>query len=83
MAVSPVFKVGVKIMDPAKVGDTVELNDKESGFTDAETGFDISRDQRVKLTEPIGQKTNVAVLSGCLLVVAAKKTKADEAEGAE
>lgn len=52
-----------------KPGDTVELKDKEGGFTDPETGFDISRDQKVKLGETIGQRTHTAILSGGLLVV--------------
>ena len=60
----------------AKPGDTVELRDKETGFTDAETGFDISRDQQVKLGDTIGQRTNVALASGALLLVSSKKAKA-------
>lgn len=58
-----------------KEGDHVELADKDSGFTDPETLFDISRDQVVELTDPIGVKTSQAILSGALLVVGAPKGK--------
>ena len=56
-----------------KVGDTVELKDKEAGFTDPITGFDLSRDQQKELTEPIGQRTQQAILSGGLLIVGKPK----------
>lgn len=59
-------------MEQAKAGDTVELKDKEAGFTDPVTGFDISRDGRVKLTDPIGERTQQALLSGGLLLVGGK-----------
>ena len=54
-------------------GDTVELADKETGFTDPETGFDISRDQRVELGDSVGEKTQQAILSGGLLIVGGTK----------
>ena len=56
-------------MSNAKAGDTVELKDKDTGFTDPVTGFDISRDQKKELTEPVGERTHVAILSGGLLIV--------------
>lgn len=59
----------------AQPGDTVELKDKEIGFTDPDTGFDISRDQKKKLGERIGTRTHAAILSGGLLIVSGK-TKA-------
>ena len=64
----------------ANVGDTVELKDKDGGFTDPVTGLDISRDQKVKLTDPIGARTHEAIVSGGLLVVSGKKAKAADAE---
>ena len=59
-------------MSEAKAGDTVELKDKEAGFTDPDTGFDISRDQKLELTEPVGARTQQALLSGGLLLVGDK-----------
>ncbi|MBS1793357.1 MAG: hypothetical protein JSS81_05855 [Acidobacteria bacterium] len=53
----------------AQPGDVVELSDKEGGFTDSETGFDISRDQQKKLGDTVGKRTQQAVLSGGLLIV--------------
>ena len=61
----------------AQPGDTVELADKDGGFTDPETGFDISRDGQVKLGDQIGERTQRALLSGGLLVVGGGKAKAD------
>lgn len=68
--------------DNAQVGDTVELKDKDGGFTDPVTGFDISRDQKLKLTDPIGTRTQEAIVSGGLLIVSGKaaKPEADEKE---
>lgn len=68
--------------DTAKSGDVVELADTEGGFTDPETGFDISRDQRKKLGDPIGRRTHEAIVSGGLLVVSEGKTS-DEADDAK
>ncbi|QQS33498.1 MAG: hypothetical protein IPM50_02635 [Acidobacteriota bacterium] len=59
------------------VGDTVELRDKEAGFTDPITGFDLSRDARKKLEEPIGERTHQALMSGNLLVVDGRPIKKD------
>lgn len=59
----------------AQPGDSVELKDKETGFTDPATGFDISRDQTVKLGNTIGEKTHQALMSGALLVVGSKSKK--------
>jgi hypothetical protein len=59
-----------------KAGDVVELANKEGGFTDPETGLDISRDQKVELKEPIGTLTNEALVSGGLLIVSGKSAKA-------
>lgn len=64
----------------AKPGDTVELADKDTGFSDPETEFKIVRDQKVKLGERIGRKTNRAIVSGALLVVSSKSAKS-EGEG--
>jgi hypothetical protein len=60
-----------------KAGDVVELANKEGGFTDPETGLDISRDQKVELKEPIGTLTNEALVSGGLLIVSGKSAKAE------
>lgn len=68
-------------MQQAKPGDTVELKDKETGFTDPQTGFDISRDQKVKLGDTIGEATNMAIMSGGLLIVGGGKAKNVAGEG--
>lgn len=57
----------------AQPGDVVELKDKEGGFTDPDTGFDISRDQKLKLGDTVGTRTQEAVVSGGLLIVSGKK----------
>lgn len=59
----------------AKPGDTVQLKDKDGGFTDPETGFDISRAQEKKLGANIGERTYAAIVSGGLLVVSEKPEK--------
>ena len=59
----------------AKPGDTVELKDKEGGFTDPETGFDISRDQQKKLGDKIGERTHRAIAAGGLLIVLGEAKK--------
>lgn len=59
-------------------GDVVELKDKETGFTDPETGFDISRDQKVELGDSVGARTQQAILSGGLLIVGGKATAKTE-----
>ena len=58
--------------ETAQPGDTVELKDKDGGFTDPDTGFDISRDQKVKLGDSIGQRTQQAIMRGGLLIVSGK-----------
>lgn len=50
-------------------GDVVELADKSIGFTDPDTGLDISRDNQVELTDPVGKRTQAAIASGALLIV--------------
>ncbi|MEO8650504.1 MAG: hypothetical protein ABI539_15180 [Acidobacteriota bacterium] len=65
--------------DNAKPGDKVELADKTGGFTDPETGFDISRNQQVELSDPIGLRTHEAIVSGGLLVVSGKSAKSSKA----
>ena len=65
----------------AKPGDVVELKDKESGFTDPDTLFDISRDQQKELGGTIGDRTHQAIASGGLIIVTgskAKKSKEDD-----
>jgi hypothetical protein len=69
--------------DNAKPGDVVELRDKESGFTDPETGFDISRDQKLELTDPIGRRTHEAIVSGGLIVISGKAAKTEAKATAE
>lgn len=56
-----------------KAGAEVELADKDVGFYDPETEFKIVRDQKRKLGKSVGRKTNLALLSGGLLVVGAAK----------
>jgi hypothetical protein len=63
-----------------KVGDVVELANKEGGFTDHETGFDISRDQKVELKDRIGTLTNEALMSGGFVVVVTKSAAKAEAK---
>lgn len=48
---------------------TVELKDKDTGFYDPVTGFQVVRDQQVKLGSTIGDATNTAIASGRLLIV--------------
>jgi hypothetical protein len=60
-----------------KVGDVVELANKEGGFTDPQTGFDISRDQKMELKDRIGTLTNEALVSGGLLVVTKSAAKSE------
>ncbi len=67
-----------------KEGDHVQLKDQTGGFTDPETKFDISCDEIVELTHPIGVRTTQAILSGGLLIVDAPKgKKKSAAENAE
>jgi hypothetical protein len=60
-----------------KPGDVVELANKEGGFTDPQTGFDISRDQKMELGDTIGTLTAEALASGGLLVVSKSAAKAE------
>jgi len=60
--------------EKANIGDMVELADKTAGFTDSVTGFDLSREQQKELTEPIGERTRQAILSGGLLIVESSKS---------
>lgn len=62
-------------------GDVVELADKEGGFTDPETGFDISRKQRLELGDTVGERTQQAIRAGGLVVVkGGKKSKAADSD---
>lgn len=47
----------------------VELKDKETGFYDSATGFQVVRNQQVELGETIGTRTQEALASGRLLYV--------------
>lgn len=67
----------------AKAGDVVELADKEIGFTDPDSGLDISRDQKMELKDPIGSRTHEALMSGGLLIVRGKSAKAEAAADAK
>lgn len=58
-----------------KEGDHVQLKDQTGGFTDPETKFDISCDEIVELTHPIGVRTTQALLSGGLLIVSGSNAK--------
>jgi hypothetical protein len=53
-------------------GKKVELRDKETGFYDPVTGFQVVRDQQVELGDAIGDATRVALQSGRLLIVGKK-----------
>lgn len=59
----------------AQPGDTVELKDKETGFYDAETQFQVVREQQAQLGDNIGRRTNEALVSGGLLLVGSGKSK--------
>jgi hypothetical protein len=61
----------------AEPGDVVELADKSAGFTDPDTGFDISRDQKLPLGDTVGKQTQLAVASGGLVIVSGKSAKAE------
>lgn len=63
-------------VETAKPGDTVELKEKDGGFYDSETGFQIRNEEKVKLGDTIGRRTNTAIVSGGLLIVGGGKTKA-------
>lgn len=65
----------------AKPGDTVELKDKEAGFSDPETGFDISRDQKVKLGDRVGERTHQAIATGGLIIVTGRAGKSKSTDG--
>lgn len=65
----------------AQPGDTVELKDKETGFYDQETDFQVVRDQQAQLGSSIGRRTNEALMSGGLLVVGGGKAKAPTGAG--
>lgn len=54
---------------PAAGGKTVELADKDTGFFDPATGFQLVRDQTAKLDKAVGDATRVALESGRLLIV--------------
>lgn len=60
----------------AKPGDLVELADKDGGFYDSETELNISRDQQVALGDRIGNRTQMALLAGGLLLVSDSDKKA-------
>ncbi|HUF02796.1 MAG TPA: hypothetical protein VMM38_01330 [Aridibacter sp.] len=62
----------------ARPGDTVELANKEIGFNDPATGFKIVRTEKQKLGKSIGNKTNLALSSGALLIVGRAKKKEPE-----
>lgn len=56
------------VVEDAK-GKLVELKDKETGFYDPATGFQVVRDQQVELGKTVGDATRVALQSGRLLIV--------------
>lgn len=55
--------------DPPAKNDLVHLRDQDTGFFDPATGFQVVRDQKVKLDGEIGNATRIALQSGRLLVV--------------
>lgn len=57
-----------KAAEEAK-GKEVQLRDKDTGFYDPATGFQVVRDQKVKLGKTVGDATRVALQSGRLLIV--------------
>jgi hypothetical protein len=70
-----IFKEKAMANSNAKPGDAVELKDKEGGFSDWETGFDISRSQVKKLGDRIGERTHQAIASGGLVIVTGSRAK--------
>ena len=60
---------GVDTSEDEAVAKTVELKDKDTGFYDPVTGFQVVRDQQVQLGSTIGDATQVAIASGRLLIV--------------
>lgn len=68
-------------VETAKPGDTVELKEKDGGFYDSETGFQIRNEEKVQLGDTIGRRTNTAIVSGGLLVVGGKPKSISEDAG--
>lgn len=64
-------KPPAKVAEKAK-GKLIELKDKETGFFDRATGFQVVRDQKVELGDTIGDATREALQSGRLLIVSEK-----------
>lgn len=52
-----------------EAGKLVELKDKDTGFWDPVTGFQLVRDQQVNLGSTVGDATRIALESGRLLIV--------------
>lgn len=56
----------------ATTGQTVELADKETSFYDPVSQLKVVRDRQEKIGKTIGEKTNLAVANGRLLIVESK-----------
>ncbi len=69
--------------DGGHPGDVVKLAHPDTGFTDPDTGFDISRDQELELGKEVGKATQQAILSGGLLLVKDSEDKGKPAKGSK
>lgn len=69
-------------MQQGKAGDIVGLKNKDVGFTDPDTAFDISRDQEKALTDPIGARTQAAIAAGGLIITDEDGNAVDKTEEA-
>lgn len=63
---TPTSKGGVAMSDAHGI---YELRDKDTGFSDLETGFEIRRAERVELTGEIGDATQRAIKAGRIVKV--------------
>ncbi len=67
-----------KTKTETKAVDTVKLAKGEGIFIDYETGFEISNQEEVELTQPIGLRTKLALQSGGLLLIEAESPVATD-----
>lgn len=61
-----------------KLGDKVQLARKEGILIDYETGFEVVNAEEKKLGNPVGQRTQLAIQSGGLLVISSKSSKSSK-----
>lgn len=67
-------------MRNGKQGDVVQLARKEGIIVDYETGFEVSNSATAKLGKQIGQRTQMAIKTGGLLIISGGSAKKTENE---